>query len=136
MISQYASDGDLSHYVEHIAHRSSDEKGEIAQNCFLQLSEFLIKLQDSGHYHPDIKLSNFLYDKGRVFCSDRKTLLKTEQAPIGRISTTPDFSPPEYLEKVHINWDKGIITPKRRSDRVDMPSFMCYWVGQAILEYS
>jgi len=95
----------------------------------------LIKLEDSGHYHPDIKLSNFLYDDGRVFCADRKTFINTEQAPIGNILTTPHHAPPEFLDKVHIDFKNATMTPKKRSDRIDMLSFMQYQVGSAIGEY-
>ncbi|MDF1828051.1 MAG: hypothetical protein P1U39_07205 [Legionellaceae bacterium] len=133
VLSQYASGGDLSHFSERLASESSEVKGKTAQTCFSQLSDFLLKLEDSGHYHPDIKLSNFLYDDGRVFCADRKTLLSTEQAPIGKISTTPCYAPPEYLEKIHIEKD-GIVV-KKSGTRIDMPSFMQYQVGSAISEY-
>ncbi len=135
VISQFASGGNLEHFAESYAYSSSDEKGKIAQDCFLQLSDFLIKLENSSYYCPDIKLSNFLYDKGRVFCADRKSLLDTEQAPIAKIQTTPQYAPPEFLENVHLSWDEGTIIPKKRSIKIDMPSFMSYQVGQAINEF-
>ncbi|MDF1683145.1 MAG: hypothetical protein P1U36_00665 [Legionellaceae bacterium] len=135
VLSQFASDGDLSHFAESIANQTSDEKGKTAQTCFSQLSDFLIKLEDSGHYHPDIKLSNFLYDNGKVFCADRKTLLKTQQAPIDKIKTSPHYAPPEYLERVDLDSEEGEVHYKSRRDRIDMPRMMQYQVGAAINEY-
>jgi len=137
VLSRFASDGDLSHFAESIADQTSDEKGQTAQACFSQLSDFLIKLEDSGHYHPDIKLSNFLYNDGKVFCADRKTLLQTKQAPIDKIETSPRYAPPEYLERVDLDSEKGEIHYKNKSrrDRIDMPRFMQYQVGAAIAEY-
>lgn len=135
VLSQFASDGDLSHFAQSLADRTSDEKGRTAQACFSQLSDFLIKLQDSGHYHPDIKLSNFLYNNGKVFCADRKTFLNNEHATVDTIYTSPEFAPPEYLAKVDINTEEGTAQYKNRRDRFDMPRFMQYQVGAAIGEY-
>jgi len=137
VLSQFASGGNLSHFAESLADRTSDEKGETAQACFSQLSDFLIKLQDSGHYHPDIKLSNFLYDNGKVFCADRKTFLNTEQASPNKILTTINLAPPEFLETVNYNPKTNAVTPKvkHRNTKLDMPSFMQYQVGAAINEY-
>jgi hypothetical protein len=134
-ITQYASEGDWSHYSESLASETSEVKGQVAQQCFSQLSDFLIKLEASGHYHPDIKLSNFLNDKGRVICGDRKTLLKTEQAPIDSVLTSPRFAPPEFLSKVIVKSKSGMMISINSSDLIDMPSFMQFQVGCAISEY-
>lgn len=62
VISEFAQQGDLQHYAETLQGKEPKAITTAAQKYFLQLCDFCLKLEASGHYHPDIKLSNFLVD--------------------------------------------------------------------------
>ena len=94
-------------------------------------------MKNSGHYHPDIKLSNFLLNDGKVLISDRKTLTDKKNPTVLDISSSPVYAAPEYKRCLTIN-DEGetsLNLLKARKTTLDMPSYMSYQMGMALKEF-
>lgn len=133
VISEFASKGDLAHYAEKLKGR--DPKDILKQTVYFMdnLGDFCTKLMDSGHYHPDIKLSNFLTDGERLIVSDRKTITDKKNPKVNEISSSPIYGAPEYQKclrsgSVGLNFRAFATT-------LDMPSYMSFQVGTALKEF-
>ena len=134
VLSEYVEKGSLDNYADSLLEFSPDDLRRETQNIFLQLSDFCIKLIESGHYHPDIKLSNFLTDGKTIKVSDRKTITNKKSPKGNEVSSTPTFSPPEY--RVCFNKQMTAVNPTKASRiTLDMPSFMSYQMGMALKEF-
>lgn len=134
VLSEYVEKGSLDNYAESLLESSSEDVRRETQNIFLQLSDFCIKLMESGHYHPDIKLSNFLTDGKTIKVSDRKTITDKKNPTGSEISSTPIFSPPEY--RACFNKTMTAANPTKASRIIlDMPSLMSYQMGMALKEF-
>lgn len=120
IVSQFARNGDLEHYAKSFLGQKPEVMSQAVRDVFGQLTDFCIKLMGSGHYHPDIKLSNFLIDgQGHLIISDRKALIN-ELTPQGYVlKSTPIFAPPEFMT----------------SKKVHMPSYMAFQIGNALKEW-
>jgi len=96
VISQLANGGDLQKHAHEMAGKTPNQITDEIQKIFTQLSDFCIKLKNSGHYHPDLKLSNILFNDGNVLLSDRKTITDKVNPTVFEISSSPVYAPPEY----------------------------------------
>ena len=133
VISELASQGDLLSYVKTLKGAEEDKVVNEAQYFFIQLNDFCMKLMESGHYHPDIKLSNFLTDGDRVIISDRKTFTDKKTPKITEISSSPLFGAPEYTACLTDSADKLKASAYRTT--LDMPSYMAYQLGMALKQF-
>ncbi|EHL30685.1 protein kinase family protein [Legionella drancourtii] len=131
VISEFAKKGDLRSYAESFSGQKPERIANEAEYIFGKLSDFSIKLMDSGHYHPDIKLTNFLTDGERVILSDRKTLTNIKNPRVTEISSSPMYGAPEYQQCV----GNGTLNYKAFHTTLDMPSYMSYQVGMALKEF-
>ncbi|WP_133128455.1 serine/threonine-protein kinase [Legionella nagasakiensis] len=134
VVSQLARGGDLESYASTLADKKPEGVVAEAENLFSQLSDFCVKLMDSGHYHPDIKLSNFLVDDGKIVISDRKTLTDKKNPKVMDISSSPAYAAPEYQACLTTD-EVGMNMLKARKTTLDMPSYMSYQVGMALKEF-
>lgn len=133
-LSEYVEKGSLEDYALILRKLSPADVRQETQTIFLQLCDFCIKLQDAGHYHPDIKLSNFLTDGQTIKVSDRKTITAKKNPKASEVSSTPTYSPPEYKACINkTNTGVNIIQASRIT--LDMPSFMSYQLGMALKEF-
>ncbi|KTD60667.1 protein kinase domain containing protein [Legionella santicrucis] len=133
VISEFASKGDLARYAQKLKGRDPKEIYEQTLNFVTQISDFCTKLMDSGHYHPDIKLSNFLTDGKRLIVSDRKTITDKKDPKVNEIFSSPAYGAPEYqrcLRSGSIGLNFKAFTTK-----LDMPSYMSFQVGTALKEF-
>ncbi|HVT63418.1 MAG TPA: hypothetical protein VHD33_08040, partial [Legionellaceae bacterium] len=135
VLTEYVEKGALNdHAISLSKTASSNEIIAETQRIFTMLNDFCLKLMDSGHYHPDIKLSNFLTDGQSIKVADRKTILNKIQPQAIDVLSTPNYAPPEYLKC--LNPSGTAISPfKGRSVNLDMPQFMSYQVGMALKEF-
>lgn len=133
VISELASKGDLEHYSESLTGQPPAVVAARARHYFTQLNDFCLKLMDSGHYHPDIKLSNFLTDGNRVIISDRKTLTDKINPKVNEISSSPAYGAPEYLQC--INAAGSGLTRMAYQTTLDMPSYMAYQLGMGLKQF-
>ncbi|ARB93844.1 hypothetical protein [Legionella longbeachae] len=133
VISEFGTKGDLARYAEKLKGRDPKEISKQTLNFMAKLSDFCTKLMDSGHYHPDIKLSNFLTDGERLIVSDRKTITDKKDPKVNEISTSPAYGAPEYQRCLRA----GSIGLNFRafSTKLDMPSYMSFQVGTALKEF-
>lgn len=120
IISEKASEGSLNQYAEKLATQNQTEIAKQSADLFSQMSDFSLKLIDSGFYHPDIKLSNFLTDGKRLIVSDRKTVIGYNKPRYDEISTTLAYAAPEWYEN---------------ASEIDMPKYMAYQQGLALKEF-
>lgn len=133
VISEFVEQGDLARYAERLKGRDPKEILEQTRKFMAQLSDFCVQLIDSGHYHPDIKLSNFLTDGERLIVSDRKTITDKRDPKVNEISSSPAYGAPEYqkcLRSASIGLNFKAFTTK-----LDMPSYMSFQVGTALKEF-
>ena len=134
VLSEYVEQGSLDDYALTLTDLSPADLREKTQNIFLQLCDFCIKLEDAGHYHPDIKLSNFLTDGQTIKVSDRKNITDKKNPKADQILSTPTYSPPEY--KACLNKSQTRVNQFQASKvTLDMPSFMSYQMGMALKEF-
>jgi hypothetical protein len=133
VISEFARKGDLKSYAATFKGQSPERIASEAEYFFRQLSDFSVKLIDSGHYHPDIKLSNFLTDGTRVIVSDRKTITTMETPRVSEIFSSPLYGAPEFQQCINKNGDG--YTAKAYSTKLNMPSYMSYQIGMALKEF-
>lgn len=133
VISQFAKDADLSSYAKKLKGQPEDTILDSATKCFGQLGDFFTKLMDSGHFHPDIKLTNFLMDNGKVLLSDRKTITNKIVPLVCEIASSPLYGAPEYQEC--INGAGTGFTYKAQTMRLNMPQYMSYQTGMALKEF-
>ncbi|KTD06604.1 protein kinase domain containing protein [Legionella gratiana] len=133
VISEFASKGDLARYAEKL--KGQDQKDILEQTVFFisKLGDFCTKLMDSGHYHPDIKLSNFLTDGKRLIVSDRKTITAKKNPKVNEISSSPTYGAPEY-QKCLRTGSLGL-NFRAFTTTLDMPSYMSFQVGAALKEF-
>lgn len=134
VLSEYVEKGSLDDYALTLRELSPADVNQETQTIFLQLCDFCIKLQDAGHYHPDIKLSNFLTDGQTIKVSDRKTITAKKNPKASEVLSTPTYSPPEYKACINkANTGVNIIQASRIT--LDMPSFMSFQLGMALKEF-
>ncbi|MCA0403560.1 MAG: serine/threonine-protein kinase [Proteobacteria bacterium] len=131
VISEFAEKGDLKSYAGKLKGKSAEQVVDKATFFFADLCDFSKKLMDSGHYHPDIKLSNFLTDGNRIILSDRKTLTSIRNPRVYEISSSPMYGAPEYQQCV----GDGELNAKAYRTTLDMPSYMSYQIGMALKEF-
>jgi hypothetical protein len=131
VISEYANKGDLRSYAEGLVDQKPKVIRERLHHFFQQLNDFNIELMKSGHYHPDIKLSNFLTDGDRLIVSDRKTLTNDKTPRVSEINSSPFYGAPEYKQCVSENR----LNFRASQVRLDMPSYMAYQTGMALKEF-
>lgn len=133
VVSQCAQQGNLREIAINLR---SNRLGDItakAKHYFLQLTDLCTKLIESGHYHPDIKLTNFLVDKYMIRISDRKTIIKKKNPLIINIQSSPLYSPPEFLECINASGTGYNFLAYRRE--ADMEAFMAFQLGMALKEF-
>lgn len=134
VISNFAKEGSLLNYAQALKGEQPTAIAADAQRFFIQLTDFCLKLEAAGHYHPDIKLSNFLTDGERIIVSDRKTLTDKKNPSIMDILSSPNYAPPEY--KACLNEEGDDLDPIRaRKTKVDMPAYMSFQLGKALKEF-
>lgn len=133
VISEFASEGDLATYAKKLTGKTKDEIAAQAQPFFTKLSDFCIKLIDSGHYHPDIKLSNFLTDGTRIIVSDRKTITDKMTPRVSDIESSPIYAAPEYQECITVSGSMNHVAARRTI--LNMPAYMSYQIGMALKEF-
>ena len=133
-LSEYVEAGSLYDYSASLIDASQADVTRDAQHFFTLVSDFCIKLMESGHYHPDIKLSNILTDGNTIKISDRKHISDKKQPLAIEIASSPIYAPPEFL--ACLNKTKTRVMPIMGSQiTMDMPSFMSYQVGMALKEF-
>jgi hypothetical protein len=134
-LSQFAKKGDLSNIAKTLRESptKANDIGSQTIYYFEQLVDFCTKLINSGHYHPDIKLTNFLVDNNLIRVSDRKTIIKDKQPKAGMIRSTPMFAPNEYLLCLNPSMDgfnfHGLL------NNMDMEAFMAFQLGMALKQF-
>lgn len=134
VLSEYIEKGGLDNYAESLSEYSSVDIGNETERIFTLLTDFCLKLIESGHYHPDIKLSNFLTDGKSIKVSDRKTIVNQVNPLISDIQSTPPYAPPEYRACLNSMGTRLNYAQAYRT-RVDMPKFMSYQLGMALKEF-
>lgn len=134
VLSEYVEKGSLDNYAESLAEESPEDLRQKTQNIFSQLSDFCIKLMEAGHYHPDIKLSNFLTDGRTIKVSDRKTIIDKRNPNGTEIRVTFTYAPPEYQPCIN-KTKTGINSILASRITLDMPSLMSYQLGMALKEF-
>jgi len=138
VISEFATEGDLLHFAKKLAEQGTEDRIQQSLSIFLQLTDFCTKLMESGHFHPDIKLSNFLTDGLRVILSDRKSLhnKETPHAGGGEMMSSPVYAAPEYLACLKKDAEGNtIINPEKAMVTISMPPYMAYQLGMALKEF-
>ncbi len=133
VISELAKKGDLATYATTLAGLGNRQVVQSAQDFFTQLNDFCLKLMESGHYHPDIKLSNFLTDGERVIVSDRKTIIDKKLPKATEINSSPLYGAPEY--QACIASSGNALNAKAGRTTLDMPSYMAYQIGMALKQF-
>ncbi|RAP38488.1 hypothetical protein B1207_00960 [Legionella quinlivanii] len=134
VISNFAKEGSLLNYAQALKGEQPTAIAADAQRFFIQLTDFCLKLEAAGHYHPDIKLSNFLTDGERIIVSDRKTLTDKKNPSIMDILSSPNYAPPEY--KACLNEEGDDLSPiQARKTKADMPAYMSFQLGKALKEF-
>ncbi len=135
VLTEFVEGGALDDYAETLDEKYS--KNDIlleTQRIFTLMNDFCLKLIDAQHYHPDIKLSNFLTDGESIIISDRKTIINEPRPKADKVLTTVGYAPPEFL--ACLNQQGTAISPfKARNTTFDMPSFMSYQMGLALKEF-
>jgi hypothetical protein len=133
VISELATEGDLGRYAKKLIGQTDDEIVFQAQHLFLQLNDFCKQLMNSGHYHPDIKLSNFLTDGERIIVSDRKTIIDQKKPKVSKVSSSPSYAAPEY--RACLSESGESLNANAYRTTLDMPSYMAYQMGMALKEF-
>ncbi|MCW8450326.1 protein kinase family protein [Legionella quinlivanii] len=134
VISNFAKEGSLLNYAQALKGEQPKAIAADAQRFFIQLTDFCLKLEAAGHYHPDIKLSNFLTDGEQIIVSDRKTLTDKKNPSVMDILSSPNYAPPEY--KACLNEAGDDLAPiLARKTKVDMPAYMSFQLGKALKEF-
>ena len=134
VLSEFAKKGSLYDYAKSLTNEAPDEIGLQAVKFFTQLNDFCLKLIESGHYHPDIKLSNFLTDGERIIVSDRKTITDKKNPKVTEINSSPAYGAPEY-KKCLLKSGIGVSDIKGDQTTLDMPAYMSYQQGMALAEF-
>ncbi|WED43917.1 serine/threonine-protein kinase [Legionella cardiaca] len=132
-VSQYAKQGNLKKVAKKIPQDQSDMLVDKTQLYFNQICEFCLELIESGFYHPDIKLTNFLVDDDKVFISDRKSFQSEQQIKLAKIRTSPLYSPPELSR--HVNNSHTTIKSHAAKQTLDLVPFMAFQVGMALKSF-
>lgn len=134
VLSEFVEQGALDAYAVTLQPLSPIEVTLEVQRIFNLLSDFCLKLMASDHYHPDIKLSNFLTDGQTIKVSDRKNITSKINPNGTEITSTVAFAPPEF--QACLNNLKTAISPVKASKiTMDMPKFMSYQMGMALKEF-
>lgn len=136
VISEYAPQGNLKTYAQSLYGKNDLEILKKTVDIFEQMSDFCLELKESGHYHPDIKLTNFLiHHDDQLRISDRKTIIDSERPIANTVCSTYDFSPPEY-QQCFMNGNGGPVV-KKVMERLtmEMNSFMSYQLGNVLKEF-
>lgn len=136
-LSQFANQGNLADVAKRL------RKCNASNNCiatytgfyFKQLIDFCTKLVESKHYHPDIKLTNFLVDRNRIRVSDRKTILNENTPHVKKVRSTPLYAPDEFLKYLNLAMDGFNYKAINRNAKLDMEPFMAYQLGMALKEF-
>jgi hypothetical protein len=134
VLSEYVEKGALYDYAVTLRELPSEDNIRETVRIFYLLSDFCLKLMESGHYHPDIKLSNFLTDGQTIKVSDRKTITHMINPKGDEIGSSPAYAPPEYRSCLN---KYGSAISRFKAERVtfDMPAFMSYQLGMALKEF-
>ncbi|MDI1351641.1 MAG: hypothetical protein PSV35_02565, partial [bacterium] len=140
VISELAKQGDLYSHAQSLAQGDPKHNLDRAQFLFKQFNDFSLKLMASGHYHPDIKLSNFLLDGDRLLVSDRKTFINNLIVKGNEILTSPAYATPEFKSGISFTTDEnGVSHPKFNlsayKTNLDMRASMSYQTGMALKEF-
>ena len=99
VITEFTEEVDLAHFARKIAGQSPDEIIMNAQALFTKINDFCLKLLDSGHYLPNMKLAAFLTDGEQIIIRDRHTLTDELSAQTPGINSSPTFTTPEAREQ-------------------------------------
>ncbi len=134
VLSEYVEKGGLDDYALTLSELSAADITLEIQDKFSLLSDFCIKLMASGHYHPDIKLSNFLTNGDTIKVSDRKTITKQINPKATEIFSTIIFAPPEYCACLN-KYQTALNHVKASLTTLNMPRFMSYQIGMALKEF-
>ena len=137
VVSEFAKEGDLLGHATILSSKNPIEKIEKVQHFFGKLNDFCLKLMESGHYHPDIKLSNFLTDGDRIFLSDRKTITNNIKPKVNDILSSPLYGAPEFRKCLNRDEEGEVIgyNVEARRTSLDMPSYMSFQMGMALKEF-
>jgi hypothetical protein len=134
VISEFAKQGNLKIYARSLSKKNDEDIFKKTVDIFEQMSDFCLKLKESGHYHPDIKLTNFLVHDDKLRISDRKTLINIERPKASLVCSSYNFAPPEYQDCFN-SLNNGLVVAKAskiQTTYVDMNSFMSYQLGRAL----
>lgn len=135
VLTEYLEKGGLDNYSDSLVGRSSADIVLETQRVFTLLSDFCIQLIESGHYHADIKLSNFLTDGQSIKVADRKNIINNPRPNGNEVNTTPTFAPPEF-QKCITKFGKRVPSFQASTMSFDMPYFMSYELGMALKEFA
>jgi|GEM_PF-6078728 len=139
-LSQFANQGNLQEVAQRLGQPNAEGRmpsqamiATTAMRCFEQITDFCDLLIKDGVYHPDIKLSNFLYDHNRVRVSDRKTLTNDPNPPVTKIRTSPGYAPNDFA--VWLTPDGKNFRPGAGKIHIEMQPYMSFQLGMALKEF-